>query len=207
MYKLVTERMYLVLSDKSLAKAVSKFNIKNMGALAYTEPTRPDEYYTVQGQKVLLGMDKKDADRCVEFRFWLFEKGSKDVIGTVSISSIAFGSVKSCYLSYKIDTDMQGQGFATEAVKEVINFAFTVLELHRIESYVMPKNEKSIRIMEKTGFMPEGISKRCLEVNGTWEDHIRFSLLNEEEQTREEIAQEKEIKVGKTAEKEEVTDD
>lgn len=180
LYKLVTDRMYLVLSDPSIAKAVSMFNIKNMGALAHTEPTRPNEYYTVAGQRKLLRMDKKDSDKCLEFRFWLFEKGSKETIGTVCISNIAFGSVKSCYLSYKVDADKQGQGFATEAVKEVIDFAFNILELHRIESYVMPANEKSIRIMEKTNFMPEGISKQCLEVNGKWEDHIRFSLLNDE---------------------------
>ncbi|MEG0091033.1 MAG: GNAT family protein [Oscillospiraceae bacterium] len=179
MYKLLTERMYLVLSNRNLAKAVSAFNIKNIGALAETEPSRPDGYYTVSGQRKFLSMEKKEADRCESFRFWLYEKGGKEVIGTVCVSGIIFGSVKSGYLSYKIDSDKQGQGFATEAVLEVIDFVFNVLELHRIETLIMPKNEKSIRIMEKAGFMPEGISKQCLEVCGKWEDHLRFALIND----------------------------
>ncbi|MEG1896386.1 MAG: GNAT family protein [Oscillospiraceae bacterium] len=182
MYKLLTERMYLVLSNMGLAKAVSAFNVKNIGALAYTEPSRPDEYYTISGQRRYLRMEKREADRCESFRFWLYEKGEKEVIGTVCISSVIFGSVKSCYLSYKVDSDKQGMGLATEAVREVIDFAFNVLELHRIETLVMPSNAKSIRIMEKTGFMPEGVSKACLEVNGQWEDHIRFALINDKVQ-------------------------
>ena len=78
-----------------------------------------------------------------------------------------------------IDVGALGKGYATEAVGEIINLAFKTLQLHRIESYVMPRNTKSLRVMEKLGFMPEGLSKRCLEVDGVWEDHLRFSLLNE----------------------------
>jgi len=127
----------------------------------------------------ILKEEDKASRKCQEFRFWISEKGSDEIIGTVCISNILFGSVKSCYLSYKISADCQGKGYATEAVGEVIDFAFKILQLHRIESYVMPRNTKSIRVMEKLDFMPEGLSKRCLEVNGVWEDHLRFSLLNE----------------------------
>ncbi len=179
MYYLFTERLILKLSHTKLAKQVCQFNIKNKQALADTEPTRPDYYYTVKGIKSYLKQEDKASQKCEEFRFWITEKGSDEVIGTVSISNIIFGSAKTCYLSYKVSHDKQGMGYATEAVKEVINFAFTVLQLHRIESYVMPRNNKSLRVMEKLNFENEGISKRCLEVNGVWEDHIRFSLLNE----------------------------
>ncbi len=179
MYYLFTERLVLKLSNSKLAKEVCQFNINNKKALADTEPVRPDEYYTVKGIKAYLKEEDKASRKCEEFRFWITEKGSDEVIGTVSISSILFGSVKSCYMSYKVSYDKQGLGYATEAVAEVINFAFTVLQLHRIECYVMPRNKKSLRVMEKLNFENEGISKRCLEVNGVWEDHFRFSLLNE----------------------------
>ena len=179
MYHLFTERLVLTLSHPRLADAVCRFNIKNRNAFANTEPNRPKEYYTHSGVRAILKDEDKASRRCEEFRFWIREKGSDEVIGTVCISNILFGSVKSCYLSYKIAADCQGKGYATEAVGEIINFAFKTLQLHRIESYVMPRNTKSLRVMEKLGFMPEGLSKRCLEVNGVWEDHLRFSLLNE----------------------------
>lgn len=179
MYHLFTERLVLTLSHTKLTKAVCGFHNKNRDAFADTEPTRPESFYTLSGVRDNLKYDDRLSRKCEEFRFWITEKGSSEIVGTVCISSILFGSVKSCFLSYKIAADKQGQGFASEAVAEVVSFAFNVLQLHRIESYVMPRNQKSIRVMEKLGFMPEGISKRCLEVNGAWEDHIRFSLLNE----------------------------
>lgn len=179
MYHLFTERLILTLSHPKLADEVCRFNIKNRAALADTEPLRPKEYYTYSGMRRILKEEDKASRKCEEFRFWISEKGGDGVIGTVCISNILFGSVKSCYLSYKIAADCQGKGYATEAVAEVIDFAFKILQLHRIESYVMPRNTKSLRVMEKLKFMPEGLSQRCLEVNGVWEDHLRFSLLNE----------------------------
>ena len=179
MYRLLTPRLVLTLSHPKLADKAAQFNRENRTALADTEPERPKEYYTFAGMRRILKAEDKASRKCEEFRFWISEKGSDRIVGTVCISSILFGSVKSCYLSYKISADCQGRGYATEAVKEVINFAFNILRLHRIESYVMPRNTKSLRVMEKLNFETEGISRRCLEVNGVWEDHIRFSLLNE----------------------------
>ena len=179
MYRLLTDRLVLTLSHPRLASAVARFNVQNRKALADTEPMRPKEYYTYSGMRSILKDENQASRNCEEFRFWISLKGSKEIIGTVCISNILFGSVKSCYLSYKIGAQHQGKGYATEAVGEVINFAFSILELHRVESYVMPRNEKSLRVMEKLNFMPEGIARRCLEVNGKWEDHVRLALLNE----------------------------
>ena len=179
MYHLFTDRLVLTLSHTKLTEGVWRFHNENREAFADTEPNRSADFYTYKGVRANLKYDDKLSRKCEEFRFWITEKGSSEIIGTVCISSILFGSVKSCFLSYKVSEKCQGKGYATEAVKEVIRFAFTILQLHRIESYVMPRNGKSLRVMEKLGFMPEGVSRRCLEVNGVWEDHIRFSLLNE----------------------------
>lgn len=178
-YHLFTERLVLTLSHPRLSDAVCRFHNENRKAFADTEPLRPADFYTFKGVRENLRYDDRLSRKCEEFRFWITEKGSNEIIGTVCISSILFGSVKNCFLSYKIAQSCQGKGYATEAVGEIVHFAFKILQLHRIESYVMPRNSKSIRVMEKLNFMPEGISKRCLEVNGKWEDHIRFSLLNE----------------------------
>lgn len=179
MYRLFTERLVLTLSHPRLAARVAQFNTDNGKALADTEPNRPKEYYTAWGMKQILKEEDKASQKCEEFRFWISRKGDDEIIGTVCISNVLFGSVKSCYLSYKIGAEHQGKGYATEAVSEVIDFAWKILRLHRIESYVMPRNTRSLRVMEKLGFEKEGISRRCLEVNGVWEDHVRFSLLNE----------------------------
>lgn len=179
MYTLVTDRMYMTLANPRLAYEVARFNVRNMADLADTEPARPAMFYTKSGQRKLLRMDYKDAMNMEEFRFYLTLKGEKKIIGTVSIGSIMFGSVKSCTLSYKMDKDYRNRGLCTEAVREIIRMAFGTLKLHRIEALVMPRNERSLRIMRKLGFKKEGLSEKCLEVNQVWEDHYRFALIND----------------------------
>lgn len=179
MYRLVTERMYLTLAHPRLAGEVADFNIRNREALMDVEPMRPMAFFTKPGQKQYLKLDYKDAMKGSEFRYFLTLKGEKRVIGTVCIGMIMFGSVKSCVLSYKIDKDYRNQGYCSEAVAEIIDFAFKTLQLHRIEAQVMPRNEKSLRIMKKFNFECEGLSRQCLEINGKWEDHYRFALLND----------------------------
>ncbi len=181
MEKLLTKRMYLILSNPKLAKEVSDFHMRNKEAIEWTEPVRYPEYYTKKGQKRYLKEDLKEAIKMNEYRFWLQIKGEKEIIGTVSIAAIMLGSVKSCYLSYKLDKDFWGKGYMSEAIEEIIRFAFKDLDLYRIEAAVMPKNTKSIAVMNRFNFVQEGYSKGYLEINGKREDHLRFALINEDE--------------------------
>lgn len=179
MYTLVTRRMYMRLASPKLAGQVADFNLRNRENLADTEPMRPSAFYTKRGQRAYLKMDYKDAMKGREFRYYLTLKGEKKVIGTVAIGSVMFGSVKSCVLSYKMDKDYRNMGLCSEAVQEIIDFAFNILELHRIEVMVMPRNAPSLAVVKKFGFVYEGLSKDCFEINGKWEDHMRFALLND----------------------------
>jgi ribosomal-protein-alanine N-acetyltransferase len=43
----------------------------------------------------------------------------------------------------------------------------------------MPRNEASIQVVKKLEFEYEGLSRKMLQVNGVWEDHMRWVLLNE----------------------------
>jgi ribosomal-protein-alanine N-acetyltransferase len=44
----------------------------------------------------------------------------------------------------------------------------------------MPRNLRSRRVVEKLGFVEEGLAKQYLKINGVWEDHIHYVLLNDE---------------------------
>ena len=57
---------------------------------------------------------------------------------------------------------------------------FTEKRLHRIEANIIPRNIASIKAIEKAGFIYEGISKKYLNINGVWEDHLHYVLLNSE---------------------------
>lgn len=78
-----------------------------------------------------------------------------------------------------MDKENLNKGYITEAVKKGIEIIFKEYELNRIEAPITPNNKASIRVVQKLGFENEGISKKYLKVNGKWEDHMRWVLLNE----------------------------
>ena len=66
----------------------------------------------------------------------------------------------------------------SEALKLMIHHAFFTLKLHRIEAGVMPSNAPSWQLLEKHGFEREGLMRKNVHINGQWEDHYHYALIN-----------------------------
>lgn len=65
----------------------------------------------------------------------------------------------------------------TEALREVLNYGFSELKLHRIEALVAESNIPSIRLLKRFGFTKEGTMREDYVVNGVSEDSDCYSLL------------------------------
>lgn len=100
--------------------------------------------------------------------------------GEVNVNNITRGALQSAALGYWIDQALAGNGYIAEAVAVVFQFAFEELSLHRLEVCIVPRNDNSRRVMHKLGLRDEGIALRYLEINGTWEDHVRYAITVEE---------------------------
>lgn len=92
-----------------------------------------------------------------------------------------WGAFRSCFVGYKLDKDYLNCGYMTQAVALLCDYAFSQLKLHRIEGNVMPRNQASLRVLEKNGFVNEGLSRKYLNINGVWEDHIHMVKLGPDE--------------------------
>jgi ribosomal-protein-alanine N-acetyltransferase len=46
----------------------------------------------------------------------------------------------------------------------------------------MPRNLPSRRVVTKLGFVEEGLGRKYLKINGVWEDHLHYALLNPDEE-------------------------
>lgn len=100
--------------------------------------------------------------------------------GEVNINNVTRGALQGASVGYWIDRARAGHGYVAEAVVVVARFAFTQLELHRLEVCIVPRNTNSRRVMEKLRFRNEGVAERFLEIAGTWEDHVRYAITAEE---------------------------
>ncbi len=100
--------------------------------------------------------------------------------GEVTLSSIQRGPFQSASIGYWIDEAEAGHGYVPEAVVMVLHFAFEAIDLHRVEISIIPRNRPSLRVVEKLGVRREGLAERFLEIDGKWEDHVRFAMTSEE---------------------------
>ena len=112
------------------------------------------------------------------YQFGLFV--DQHVAGEVNLNNVVRGAMQSGTIGYWIDQARAGHAYVAEAVVVVVQFAFEQLGLHRVEICIVPRNLRSRRVMEKLGIRDEGLALRYLEINGVWEDHIRYGMTIEE---------------------------
>ncbi|MHB8330280.1 MAG: GNAT family N-acetyltransferase, partial [Acidimicrobiales bacterium] len=120
------------------------------------------------------------------YGFGIFVKGR--LAGEITLSSIARGPFQNAFIGYWIDQELAGTGLAPEATVVVLRFAFEELSLHRVEIAIVPRNRASRRVVEKLALREESVALRYLEIDGRWEDHVRYAITSEEwAERREEL--------------------
>lgn len=174
-----TDRLYLRVLKPSFGRDVLEYYKRNHSFLSEWEPRRPREFYTLSYQKRQLNNEYNMFKEGRQVRFWIVKKEDNKIIGNVCYSNIIMGNFKSCFLGYKLDKDEINKGYMTEAIEESVEIMFDDFGLHRIEVNVVPRNKRSLKVMEKLGFEQEGFSRRYLEINGVWEDHVHFATYDD----------------------------
>lgn len=80
------------------------------------------------------------------------------------------------FYNLRKDSDKR-KGYMTEALKEVIDYGFGKLNLHRIQAMVDNSNTPSVRLLNRFGFTKEGTMREDYVVDGKNEDSDCYSLL------------------------------
>jgi ribosomal-protein-alanine N-acetyltransferase len=116
----------------------------------------------------------------VAYPFFVLRKSDGALAGGLTLSNVRRGVTQSCSLGYWVGARFARQGVMTEAVSAVTPFVFQTLGLHRLEAACIPENEPSRRLLARCGFQEEGRARRYLQINGRWQDHILFALLEDD---------------------------
>lgn len=83
-------------------------------------------------------------------------------------------------LGYWIRTDYWGRGYATEAARAVVRYAFEELGLNRIYAHYMVRNPASGRVLERVGMREEGRLRQAVRKWGRFEDVVLCAVLRED---------------------------
>jgi ribosomal-protein-alanine N-acetyltransferase len=98
----------------------------------------------------------------------------------IGFARLATSGVQAAKLGYMIAADHWGHGYATDAARTLLRFAFGPLALHRVTAAIGPENSASIAVVKRLGFSYEGHLRDHVYTNGAWRDSLLFSLLNSE---------------------------
>ncbi len=123
---------------------------------------------------------QKEAREDLGYAFGLFESASGSLIGGITLGNVRRGVMQCATLGYWLGKPYVSNGYMTEGVRAIIAHSFDHLRLHRLEAASMPSNTASIRVLERVGFVREGVARRYLLIGGSWQDHVRFALLADE---------------------------
>ena len=113
-----------------------------------------------------------------QYAYGIFVDGA--FAGEINLNNVVRGAFQSATIGYWIDKSRAGRSLMSEAVVVLAQYAFEEMRLHRLEICIIPRNVNSRRVMEKLDIRTEGIAERFLEINGVWEDHIRYGITYEE---------------------------
>ncbi len=122
----------------------------------------------------------RDRDRQMGVAYGFAVFVGNDLAGEINLNNVARGALQNGTVGYWIDRGKAGQRYTAEGVVVLAKFAFEQLRLHRLEICIVPRNSNSRRVMEVLALREEGVALRFLEINGTWEDHVRYAITAEE---------------------------
>jgi ribosomal-protein-alanine N-acetyltransferase len=101
------------------------------------------------------------------------------MVGSVGVDDLQVGKAHNGELGYWLAPAARGQGLATEAVRAFIPYAFGPLGLERLTAHTLHFNDRSIRVLERNGFAPEGRLRRFTRTATGLRDVLVFGLLRE----------------------------
>ncbi|WP_409298499.1 GNAT family N-acetyltransferase [Peribacillus sp. SCS-26] len=151
--------------------------VRNREVWQCFEPARPEDYYTVERQRKTIAEDQEAFKSGRAYNFGIFLPDGT-LIGDISLYDVRTAFFQSASAGYSVDGIHTGRGAATEALSLLLHFAFETLKLRRVEAGVSPENAASIRVLEKAGFIREGLMREYLLINGRWKDHYLYAALS-----------------------------
>jgi len=149
-----------------------------VGAIADTTISIPHPYPDSEAERYIKRQATKwEAGHAVTFG--IEPKSEKRVCGILEVRDIESENSQA-ELSFWIAQDFWGQGYMSEALKPVVDFGFNELKLNRLYAYHIVRNPGSGNVLQKNGFVQEGVLRQRVRKWGVFEDVALWAMLRED---------------------------
>lgn len=119
----------------------------------------------------------KEIEDGKRFGFIIFDKNNNEFIGKCNLHTInkEEGSAR---ISISIKEKFWNKGYGTEALSQLIKFAFEEIKLHRLEYGCYSFNKMSQKLAEKLGFKYEKTIKNVKKIDDEYFDRVEYIMIN-----------------------------
>jgi ribosomal-protein-alanine N-acetyltransferase len=177
-------RVYLRPARQSDWQDWSTLRAESRSFLVPWEPSWSNDALGRAAFRRRLRSHESDWQRGTGYSFLVFRAADDVLLGGITLSNVRHGVAQCASLGYWIGERYARQGFMTDGLTAVLDFAFGRLALHRVEAACLPENEASQALLRKIGFTEEGYSRQYLRINGRWQDHRLFAVLRDDPRLR-----------------------
>lgn len=180
MIRIETKR--LIIRDHILDDLESLHNLISDDEVMYYLPdikTRSIEESRIDLNEAI--SESKNRKNRLKYYFAIFAKNN-NYIGEIGYSVISSNPLdeKIVHLGYFIHKKYWGKGITTEAVRAIIEYAFSKGNVHKIETGCLKDNIASEKIMIKCAFTREAEKMDHMFLDGNWRDRVEYRLLKKE---------------------------
>ena len=118
---------------------------------------------------------------------FLVRRGDGAVLGALTVDHIRRGPAQAGTTGYWVGAPYARQGYMREALAAVVHYAFTELDISRLEAGCLPENAASRGLLEKVGYKYEGVAQSYLQINGRWRNHVLYANLRADRRGRTDV--------------------
>lgn len=121
---------------------------------------------------------QQDIYEAKQLRLVIFENTTKNALGLIDLFDFE-PKHRRVGIGILINPLFENKGHATEALKLLINFTFTHLDIHQIYANITDDNKKSISLFENQHFQKVGVKKDWIFTQGKYKNEILYQRINE----------------------------
>lgn len=152
--------------------------------LKHWEPVRSREHYTRQGFRNRVHWAARSLGQGRSLALFMIRREDDKLIGGITLDNVRKGPSQAGTVGYWVGQDYARKGYMREALAAVTQYAFTTMDLSRIEAACLPENKPSRALLESSGFKYEGVAQSYLQIAGRWRTHVLYANLRSDRRGR-----------------------
>ena len=174
---LQTDRLDLRLPQLSDHKIWSRLRLESKDFLTPWEPTWTNDHLLRRPFVNRVNWAKRSMQNGTAIPLFIMSRNDGVLMGAITLDNIRRGPNQTATMGYWIGSPYVRQGFMSEAIVGLVNYAFGALDISRIESACLPENTPSRKLLEKCGFKYEGVAQAYIQIDGRWRTHVLYASI------------------------------